>query len=202
MRILIVDDLELIVEDLTEKMQKLLPDARVDGRQTAAGALATAEVNRYDLALLDIDMPGMNGLELARRLQAMQPLINIIFVTGFEEYALDSYSVFASAFLVKPVNEEQLRGALEHLRHPIRGARDDTLMQEYAGGNHIGQRIKALRKARGISRKDLADQLNVTVQTVSRWETGSRLPDVVTFLDIARVLDVRLVDMVQKDSLQ
>ena len=69
--------------------------------------------------MLDIEMPGMSGLALAKSLSARFPLINIIFVTGYAEYAYESYQLYASAFLAKPVSRKALRSALLHLRHPI-----------------------------------------------------------------------------------
>ena len=64
-------------------------------------------------------MPGMSGVELAKRLKEINPSINIIFVTGYTEYALDAYSLHASGYLTKPVTSERIKLELEDLRFPM-----------------------------------------------------------------------------------
>ena len=198
MKVLVVDDHALIVEDLMDEVRSIRPNAECVGVTSPAEAAALAERTRFDVALLDIDMPGMNGISLARRLIEGQPLINIIFVTGFEEYAMESYDLFASAFLVKPVTGRKLRQALENLRHPVLELDDTLVSRQYAGSNVIGSRIKAQRIARGIARRELAEYMAVTVQTVARWENGDRLPDVVNFLRLANYLGVSVEKLAEK----
>ena len=64
-------------------------------------------------------MPVISGLEMAKRLQQIYSSTNIIFVTGFSEYALDAFDVYASAYLTKPVTTEAITRAINHLRHPV-----------------------------------------------------------------------------------
>jgi len=71
-------------------------------------ALAWLEYNPVDLALLDIDMPGMNGLELAAAIKTRWPDTAVIFLTGYSQYAVDAFSVRASGYLLKPVSKEKL----------------------------------------------------------------------------------------------
>ncbi len=66
------------------------------------------EKKDIDILLLDIEMPGMNGLALARRLREIGENLQIIFVTGLEDYMLEGYDVDAVSYLLKPVNEEKL----------------------------------------------------------------------------------------------
>ena len=61
----------------------------------------------------------MNGLLLAEELQKIQPKINIIFVTGYSEYALDAHKLFASGYLVKPASTEEVQNVLNNLRYPV-----------------------------------------------------------------------------------
>ena len=76
---------------------------------------------------------------------------------------------------------------------------DPTLLNaQYAGSNVIGSRLKEQRQARGISRKELAEQMEVTVQTISRWETGDRLPDIVTFMRLASLLGISVEELAKK----
>ena len=64
-------------------------------------------------------MPGISGIEAAYELSERFPRLNIIFITGHSEYALEAHEVYCSGFLCKPVNENDIRRALSHLRFPI-----------------------------------------------------------------------------------
>lgn len=197
MRILIVDDEKLIVDDLSREVLELYPDAAVDGVTGAAKALELAGKNHYDIALLDIDMPGMDGLTLARRLIAEWPAVNIIFVTGYREYALEAHDLYCSAFLLKPVGSRKLKEAFENLRKPFLDIPDDLYAKHYSGGAVIGRKLRLLRDQRGISRQELADLMDVTRQTIYRWEHGERIPDVLTFIRLTRLLGVDIRNIIE-----
>ena len=72
---------------------------------------------------------------------------------------------------------------------------EDFFAQHYQGGDAIGKKIEMYRELRGISRQELADLMGVTRQTVFRWEHGERLPDVLTFLSLSRILGVEINEM-------
>lgn len=119
MNLLLVDDEKLALEALKKSVLGVFPESDVHPFQKARLALEYAEDNKIDIAFLDIDMPVISGLEMAKKLQQIYPSTNIIFVTGFSEYALDAFNVYASGYLTKPVTEEAIAGAIKHLRHPI-----------------------------------------------------------------------------------
>ena len=86
-----------------------------------------------DLLLLDIDMPGLDGMSLARRLRAEGKEMQIVFVTGLGEYATEGYEVEAVSYLVKPVEEKRLFACLD--RAVWRLEKEPTaLLFETAGG--------------------------------------------------------------------
>lgn len=74
--------------------------------------LLAAESNPFDLLLLDIQMEGMTGMELAQSLRQRGDRVSIIFVTGCEDYLLEGYGVQPIHFLLKPINREELNAAL------------------------------------------------------------------------------------------
>ena len=197
MKILIVDDEKLIVDDLIHEVRALYPspDTQIDGMTSASDALKMAEETEYDVALLDIDMPDMDGLSLARRLIASCPVINIIFVTGYEAYALEAHEMYCSAFLVKPVSRRKLQKAFENLRRPIIDVSPEFLKKHFSGEAMIGKRIEMFRNQRGLSGQELADLMKVSRQTVYRWEQGDRMPDILTLSRLVRVLGVRIEDL-------
>ncbi|MDO3383118.1 LytR/AlgR family response regulator transcription factor [Gilvimarinus algae] len=113
MEVLIVDD-EPLARARLERMIGELEGYRVSA--DAAGAeqamKAIAEVDP-DIVLLDIHMPGDDGLTLARRLGEMDDPPAVIFCTAFDEHALDAFGTTAVGYLLKPVRKEQLAAALE-----------------------------------------------------------------------------------------
>lgn len=80
--------------------------------QSGEEALAFAMEHSVDAAFLDMEMPGIHGLELARKLKAHDPRIRVIFVTAFGQYALDAFGVDASGYLLKPYTAAEIRKEL------------------------------------------------------------------------------------------
>ena len=116
MRILLVDDETEFVATLAERLS--LRNMDVDYATTAQEALAPIEEHAYDLAVLDMKMPGTSGLELQSTLKERCPAMKFIFLTGHgSESDYLSGSSEASSYLVKPVNIDilisRIREALE-----------------------------------------------------------------------------------------
>lgn len=88
-------------------------DVSVSEFPTAEAFLFEYEELVPDLVLLDIEMPGMNGVELAKRLRERNKLIQIVFITGFSEYIAEGYEVAALHYLLKPVLPEKLFSTLD-----------------------------------------------------------------------------------------
>ena len=90
MKTILVDDMALDMQLLEMKCADV-PDFEIVGKFTSpADAIAYAEKNAVDFALLDIDMPGMNGIELAMRLRALRSDVIIIFVTAHPRFAVEA----------------------------------------------------------------------------------------------------------------
>ena len=79
---------------------------------------------------------------------------------------------------------------MENLRFPVSDVTPELIASHSSGGAVIGERIRLYRERRRMSRSALAQQMNVSVQSVYRWESGERTPDVVTLLELARILGV------------
>lgn len=107
-----MDDEALARERLVRLLGRLRPEARC--LQAADGEQALALVHREnpDLLLLDIRMPGLDGIEVATRLDAMASPPAVIFCTAYDEYALQALQHQAVAYLLKPVREAELTRAL------------------------------------------------------------------------------------------
>ena len=108
MNIMIVDDERLLMEDTAAMCREIPSVGEVNGFVSAADALGWLEKHSADVALLDIDMPGMNGLQLAEKIKTISPDTKIVFVTGYSDYAVDAFKIKASGYLLKPVTKEDL----------------------------------------------------------------------------------------------
>ncbi|MDZ4730189.1 MAG: LytTR family DNA-binding domain-containing protein [Xanthomonadales bacterium] len=130
LRILIVDD-EAPARDRMRRMLSELPDFDVVGEAgSGQQALQSIEELFPDILLLDISMPGMDGMTLARTLQkgGLQPAV--IFCTAYQNQALEAFEAEAVDYLIKPVRAERLVQALEKARRFI-GDRADQAPNAY-----------------------------------------------------------------------
>jgi two-component system response regulator LytT len=87
----------------------------VDVAHDATGALRKLRDNNYDLLMLDVRMPRLDGLELARLLLRFTDPPSVVFVTAYDEHALEAFEVRASDFLLKPPSADRLAKALERV---------------------------------------------------------------------------------------
>jgi len=116
LRVLIADDEPLA----SERLQLLL--ARCDGvtlvgsASDGEGTVEMAGALKPDLLLLDIAMPGLDGIEVARALAEYRPSPAVIFVTAFDHFAVAAFEVAAVDYLMKPVEQGRLQHALERAR--------------------------------------------------------------------------------------
>ena len=120
LRVLVVDDEPLARERLSHLVEEL-PEVELAG--VASGgeeALLLAGRLRPEVVLLDIRMPGMDGLEAARHLARMPEPPAVIFTTAYDQHALAAFDAQAAGYLLKPVRQDKLREALERARRPTR----------------------------------------------------------------------------------
>lgn len=166
MQVLIVDD-EQLARDRLQRMVDGLDAHQVAG-QAANGveAVELAERLRPDAVLLDIRMPGMDGLEAARHLLDLEEPPAVVFCTAYEEHAIEAFDVQAVGYLLKPVRKtdlERVLGAVQRLNKA-------QLARLHDGGTQRRSHISA-RTRRGIELVPVhevcyfqADQKYVTVR--------------------------------------
>lgn len=137
--ILIVDD-EQPARDRLRRMADGLAGFRVRGEAaSAAAALEQIRELNPDILLLDIAMPGMDGMALARVLQQGGTSPAVVFCTAYQDQALDAFEVEAVDYLVKPVRLERLEGALEKARRYL--GRDEAAAPEQFLRSTVGGKI-------------------------------------------------------------
>lgn len=149
-RILIADDEELARARL-ERLIGELPGYSVCARaENGEMALTEAARTHPDIVLLDIRMPGTDGMQAAEQLSQLSTPPALIFCTAYDEYALDAFRVQAAAYLVKPVRGEALRDALE------KAARVNRLQQDMLESEDSGEEPISIRSHRGVELIDPA----------------------------------------------
>ena len=116
MRVLVVDDEILALNSLVDLISRVVPAAEIRDFHRPSAALQAVEVWKPDVALLDIGMRGLNGVELAKEIQKLAPYVNIIFTTGYDGYTKEALAIHASGYLLKPITEEKLREEFAVLR--------------------------------------------------------------------------------------
>lgn len=143
MHILLVDDEVLARQRLSKLLSQLEGYEIVGEVDNGEKAIAAVENLDPDLVLMDVKMPGVDGIDAARAIAEMEDPPAIIFCTAYDDYALEAFDAQAVGYIVKPVNIEKLQQALEK-----------------------AQRVnKAQRAAMGESKSDDSKRKNISAKT-------------------------------------
>ena len=202
-RILVVDDEPLAVERLQLLLAKIEGVTVVGAANDGEAALRIAEAVTPDLVLLDIAMPGMDGIDVARALADSTVDPAIVFVTAFDNFAVAAFDVAAIDYLMKPVLPERLERAIERVRdHLAKGGRDTppatTYVEEFWVPDHSGLiRIAARDISRITAERDYM-RLHVGQRGWLIHRTIAKLEEE---LDPAMFLRVHRSVMLRKDTI-
>lgn len=112
MRVIYVDDEKPALDNFRLTTANFPEISSLDMFQDGSKALNFAKKNTVDVAFLDMEMPGIHGLGLAKKLKEHDPNIRVIFVTAFSEFALDAWRVDAIGYLLKPYTAAEIRKEL------------------------------------------------------------------------------------------
>ena len=115
MKILCADDEELVLGLTVSLCQQLPQVSEVKGFTKGLAALDWLQDHVVDVAILDINMPDIDGLSLAARIKEKHPDTAIIFLTGYSQYAVDAFALHASGYLLKPLNPKRLAREIEYV---------------------------------------------------------------------------------------
>lgn len=143
MNVFIVDDEPLARERLKRLLLDIPGCAVVGEAGNGLAALGKIPALAPDVVLLDIRMPGMDGLECARHLSQMDEPPAVIFTTAYGEYALEAFRVHAAGYLVKPVRQDELGAALLGARRLTRPQLHQLATEAGADcRSHISARVR------------------------------------------------------------
>jgi two-component system response regulator LytT len=130
LRLLAVDDERPALDDLVRMLRASPAVGQVDAAASAAGALVVlADEPGFDALFLDVRMPGLDGLELARVLRRFERPPAVVFVSAYDDFAVHAFELAALDYLVKPVSRRRLDEAIERVVHHAGAAPDVPAVQ-------------------------------------------------------------------------
>jgi two-component system, LytTR family, response regulator LytT len=123
LRAIVADDEQLARDELCYLIGEVEGVAVVAQADNGLDALDAIAKHNPDVAFLDVQMPGLTGFEVARRLVGAEQAPSVVFVTAFDQYAIDAFEVEAVDYLVKPVDTGRLEAAIQRARRRLSGSR-------------------------------------------------------------------------------
>ena len=174
LKAIIIDDESLAREGLIFRLNEDKRFKVVAECPSAHHALLAIEKFQPDIAFVDIEMPGLSGIELVEQLQHLDsPIPKVVFVTAFKEFALDAFEFQAFDYLLKPFSDDRLAGCLSKLVDSF--FESDAVLQHHKldallsrkTGNSIDGFIRNLEASSGATMDEL--QQTVSLKSGSDW---------------------------------
>ena len=145
---LIVDDEAPARSEMRYLLEKV-SDVEILGEATTAPeALRLLEAVPYDIVFLDIDMPGMTGLEMVEKVKSLDHQPAVVFTTAYGQFAVKAFELDVADYLVKPVSEERLQQAVTRVRNTLKKQKEPAA----AGGGkqNVMERIPVTKQSKTI----------------------------------------------------
>lgn len=175
MKTLAIDDRIDQADQIVELMNQIDPAGLHTAKGDQTEALNRIAEEKPDIVWLDVEMPGMSGLEMAAKTKKVSPDTNIVFVTAYPQYALDAMGLHASGYIIKPATAEQLTIEIENLRRPIVKKAETLLKIQCFGNFEVFCDGKPIRFSRSLSKEVLA-------YMVDRRGAGCTVAEICTIL--------------------
>ena len=144
MKILIVDDEKPARDRLARMVGELREHELVGEAVNGLEALGMAQSLEPDIVLLDIRMPGMDGIEAARHISKLDEPPAVVFTTAFSDHALEAFETHAVDYLLKPVKQDRLKAAMDAAVRPTRAqaAKSGDMLSGLEARQHICARVR------------------------------------------------------------
>lgn len=131
MKILIIDDEYLALE----RMSRILSELGFDD-VTASSDFNVALQNKFDVVFLDINMPEITGIDLAKKILETYPLSKIIFQTAYSDFAVDAFDVGSVDYILKPIESQRVDQAMQRVKKLI-SKNNDKLVLKLGNNSYI-----------------------------------------------------------------
>jgi two-component system, LytTR family, response regulator LytT len=196
LRTIVVDDEQLAREELCFQLQRIAGVELVGEASNGMEALRVVAERQPDLVFLDVQMPGLSGFEVARRLAAQARAPRLVFVTAYDQYALEAFTVSAVDYLLKPVEPHRLEQAVERVRERVAADRPnagelDRLLRRLSERQdrrdrvavRVGERFLLIQAEEIVHASLAADQITVVTNAVSGTSNYRSLDELQARLD-------------------
>jgi len=124
MLIYALDDEQAVLHYTVKALKACLPEEDIRVFTDTDDFLEAFRETPADVVFMDIEMPGTDGITLAQKLNTIKENLNIVFVTGYDQYALEAFDVYASDYMKKPCTPEKIQRAMGKLRYPLEAPKD------------------------------------------------------------------------------
>jgi len=185
LKVVVVDDEPLARKGMLMRLQQFPELTVVAECSNGEEALQAVRIHQPDVLFLDVEMPVMDGFTVLKQLTLQQlPMPHVIFVTAFDQYALNAFEVSAVDYVLKPVEASRLKAAIDKLQKAL-GAKDDQ--------KHKTQLAELVARMTGEDMQEILDRLGNAEPVMQ-----DKFPDAISIKDsgeITRVL-VNTIDWV------
>ncbi len=191
LNILVIDD----DRDICEYLQDFLSSEGYSVHVVNDSTFALSELKQgdYHVAILDLMMPKLSGIDLLDQIRQVDDDIAVIILTGYPslETATSSIGYDVSAYIQKPFSIDEFRETLGRIakKKGLLLRREDELHAT------IGRTIRELRKARGLTLKQMSRRTNLSVSLLSQIERAESSASVSSLFKVATALDVSLTEL-------
>lgn len=126
MKYIVLDDEPLAANYLADLVRENDPKAEVTVETNPLKGLDLAKREEFHVYFIDIQMPGLNGVDFAKELKKIYPRSNFIFVTGYDDYMRNAFDLDASDYIMKPASSDQVGHAIQNLRYQPEDIKEDS----------------------------------------------------------------------------
>ncbi len=131
LRAVVAEDEALLRQSLLTLLAEVCPQLQIVGDcEDGASALETIAAQQPDVVFLDIRMPGLTGIEVARAMREVSPRSQVVFVTAYDQYAIDAFEHGAVDYLLKPIGRERLQAAWQRVQQRAAAGQQDGALLE------------------------------------------------------------------------
>lgn len=185
---------------LAEYAEKNNCRAQISYYKNAESFLFDYEKNRFDILLLDIQMEGQNGMELARTLRKADENLVIIFITGFSDFVTEGYDVSALHYLLKPLDREKLFACLDKARTRILPEKSFLVLN--SDGENVRIAFDSIAYIEALSHKTAVYTQDTVLKTSEPFgAVAARLSSDFIQCHRSYAVNLRAVNRIQKNDL-